>query len=276
MPSRPEPFWWGPCSPFWPGTSRRRPPRPPANRPAPTGRGAPACTSTEAAKGRHGARAASRPGLGARPHPVGRVPGASPLTDPAGDVPGGQLDVVSYKLPSDCGVPNWTFSVTTQGGWNDISLYALDYVADIDQNPYNNCDGFDRDVFGFWDGGHLVAVVLALGAPAPGQPCPFVQVATAVISRPNLTRVDMVFSNAALGNPSSLAWFGQITDSPFVAPDEFPDAGNFVGDAGLPCPTAASSDGTTRYYVADVDAGRAGAALRKAGLRDVKARPARS
>ena len=49
----------------------------------------------------------------------------------------------------------------------------------------------------------LVAVVGTLTAS-----CAFLPVASAVISRPNFTRVDMVFSNAALGNPSSLTWFG--------------------------------------------------------------------
>jgi hypothetical protein len=244
----------------------------------------PAGTSAAARRGvridREAAMAAARSAARSLPGPAsgpGRTPsavclGASPLSDQPNDVPGGQLDAVSFKLAYDCGAPNWTFSVTTAGGWNDSSLYAFDYLADVDGNSSNNCDGFDRDVFGFWYGGHLNAVVLALGAPPPAQLCPSVQVATAVISRPNLTQVDMVFSNAALGNPSDLVWFGEITDSPFVAPDEFPDFPGLVTDQGLPCPTAASSDGTTRYYVAGVDAGRAGAALRRAGLHDVKAR----
>ena len=65
-----------------------------------------------------------------------------------------------------------------------------------------------------------------------------------------------------------LTWFGEITDSPALASDDFPNNGAWIVDG--PCPTATSSNGTSRYYVADVDAGKAGAALRKAGLRDVE------
>jgi subtilisin family serine protease len=222
---------------------------------------------------RQAARAAARryagslagPQSGPSRSPSAVCVGASPISDTSGEVSPFQLDAVSYQLAFDCGAPNWTFSVTTAAPWADSALYTFDYFADVDGDLSDNCFGLDRDVYGFWDGGHLVAVV---GALTPS--CQFVPVASAVISRPNSTRVDMVFSNAALGNPSSLTWFGEISDSPSLAPDDFPDSGGWMVDG--PCPTASSSDGTSRYYVADVDAGKAGNALRKAGLRDVKAR----
>ena len=220
---------------------------------------------TAKAAARRYARSLPGPQSGPSRSPSAVCVGASPISDPAGDVPGGQLDAVSYQLAFDCGAPNWTFSVTTAAPWADSALYTFDYFADVDGDLSNNCFGLDRDVFGFWDGGHLVAVV---GALTPS--CQFVPVASAVISRPNSTRVDMVFSNAALSDPSSLTWYGEISDSPSLAPDDFPDSGGWMVDG--PCPTASSSDGTSRYYVADVDAGKAGAALRRAGLRDVKAR----
>jgi hypothetical protein len=121
--------------------------------------------------------------------------------------------------------PNWTPSVTTAGGWNDVSLVSFDTRRRRPRPVQQLLWGRPRRLRVL--GRRPPRRTCSLGVAPPGQPCPAVVVATAVISGPTSLAPTWRSPTPRSGRPGLVRAAHRRS---LVASDDFPDGGNVVID----------------------------------------------